>query len=590
MLKKNKIVFLTLFFFETIFLFMSKPVFADNTWETAQDININQSYTNSPQNETNSDYYCFSISDAGETSLTFNHDYVDSQYDCWNIDVYNDNKRSNSLAHWSFVGNETTAITTDSLGLPAGTYYLVIDKGQYSNLNYDFKVNFTKSLFWEQEFNNTPVTATAISINNNYNGSVQFYKDEDYYLFNITEPGHVKISFEHDFVEGYCSDKICWTLYLYNFADLNTELLKTSFIGNATVPEYTQDIGLPTGKYIVKIRRADTNLDTYSPKNYWFSVMYSNFTFGYWEQEFNGNVSKANIIEPECSYNASLQSMQDEDWFLFTLGKNKTINISLYVGNDGINGFWRLNLFKYEDLNDVLLEGDFWGDTKGGRTENIDLQEGMYVIKVFQPGYSKSGNYSNSSYKFTVNCLQSINPNNPDEAESLSPGLPDSEQITVSDNKPMNKTVVVVGDYLITYHKEIPFYGKKLTLDVFGDITVSGNDGSFIGKVEKAKINKKTKKIQITKVGSMSKEQMKKLKKDTKGINGLSFSVNPYWVKDVDDVIVKINKAEKIKTVKIKINGKYYKAKRDEYSYDSLTQSLLFTGNNLASSYRIKEM
>ena len=74
--------------------------------------------------------------------------------------------------------------------------------------------------------------------------------------------------------------------------------------------------------------------------------------------------------------------------------------------------------------------------------------------------------------------------------------------------------------------------------------------------------------IQITGLQGADKATVKKVKKETKGSNGLPFKCNPYYVRDTDKVTPKFKKSGELKSVKVFINGKEYKAKKDEYSYD----------------------
>ena len=54
-----------------------------------------------------------------------------------------------------------------------------------------------------------------------------------------------------------------------------------------------------------------------------------------------------------------------------------------------------------------------------------------------------------------------------------------------------------------------------------------------------------------------------------------------------DKVTPKFKKNGEIKSVKILINSKDYKAKKDEFSYDSGNQQILFKGSNLSGSYNL---
>ena len=154
-------------------------------------------------------------------------------------------------------------------------------------------------------------------------------------------------------------------------------------------------------------------------------------------------------------------------------------------------------------------------------------------------------------------------------------------KITVSDNLPMDYAVETRGEYQIGYYHSVPFWGKtKPGATNFGKITVSGNNKTY--EVSKVKVNKKKKVIQITGIQGADKKTVKDLKKATKGAAGLPFNMNPYYVKDTDKVTIKRKKNGSIKSVKVMINGKDYKAKKNEYTDGT---PIIFKGSNLNGSY-----
>jgi len=159
--------------------------------------------------------------------------------------------------------------------------------------------------------------------------------------------------------------------------------------------------------------------------------------------------------------------------------------------------------------------------------------------------------------------------------------------VTVSDNKPMDIRTEPLLEYQVTYAHEIPFFGKgKITPEYFGGITVS--QGNAVYKVTKIKVNKKKHLIQITGLEGANKDTVKAVKKATKGSNGLSFKVNPYYVKDTDTVNPKTKKDGSLKSVKVKINGKDYKAKKSEFSFDGTKKRIVFDSENLKGSWTMK--
>ena len=167
------------------------------------------------------------------------------------------------------------------------------------------------------------------------------------------------------------------------------------------------------------------------------------------------------------------------------------------------------------------------------------------------------------------------------------PDTPKETAITVPDNKPMAVSTEPKGEFNITYAHEIPFYGKgKITPEYFGGLSVSQGNATYI--VTKIKVNKKNKRIQITGLQGADKDTVKKVKKATKGSNGLPFKCNPYYVRDTDKVTPKFKKSGAVASVKVAISGKDYKAKKTEYDYNEASKLILFKGENLAGSWAVK--
>ena len=221
----------------------------------------------------------------------------------------------------------------------------------------------------------------------------------------------------------------------------------------------------------------------------------------------------------------------------------------------------------YDSSNTKLW---IWGLTDNYESKSLTLQPGTYYFKW-------SGCVSN----YPDNVLGSATL----DSSILKYLDTDKDTATVSDNKPMGQKTVNIGEFQITYFSQIPFFGKKPKLENFGKITVSGNTTSVSSDVIKVKINKKRNVIQIKDVSGFSKADRKAISKATKGSSGLSYTVNSYWVKDTDDVAIK-RKGNNVRSVKVKINGKYYKCKKSEWSYDSSKGLILFSGN-LTGSYKV---
>ena len=176
------------------------------------------------------------------------------------------------------------------------------------------------------------------------------------------------------------------------------------------------------------------------------------------------------------------------------------------------------------------------------------------------------------------------------EAPSSSPvDNTDAEQ-----NVPTEITVVekVSGEtkLVITYPKKLPFFGNaKLKPEDLGDkFAVSVNGKEY--KIAKMKVNKKKKLIQITKLTDADKAINKIIKTETKGDKGLPFETTLYYVGSGTEAKIKVktkNDVTTVKSVKLMLFRKWYKAKKDEFGLSADGKYIEFKGNNLAGKKAI---
>ena len=140
-------------------------------------------------------------------------------------------------------------------------------------------------------------------------------------------------------------------------------------------------------------------------------------------------------------------------------------------------------------------------------------------------------------------------------------------------------------NFRLSYYHNIAFFGNgKADIGIFGErgITVSCDESTF--RVTKVKINKKKHLVCVTGLENADRALIKKLKKATKGKRGLPYSLYPHHVMETDEVKMKKKKNGSISSVKILLGGKFYKAKKDEWSYDPEKDLLEFKGDNLEGS------
>ncbi len=171
----------------------------NNTFTTANTIKTGKTYGgnlfyNYDKGE-DEDYYKFTLTKAGYINLTFGHQMLEDDRVYYYITIYNnDQKEVQALAS---SGYEQT-MSSDKIGLAAGTYFVKITKGVYrTDIPYTLRVDSTYSNVWETELNNTKSTADAIQWGTTYYGTIKEGPDEDYYTFNLTSKRNVEFIFAH---------------------------------------------------------------------------------------------------------------------------------------------------------------------------------------------------------------------------------------------------------------------------------------------------------------------------------------------------------------------------------------------------------
>ena len=101
---------------------------------TARSISVNKEYTDNLSTSSEIDYFKFSISSPGYINILFTNEY--SKNEGWDGVLYD----SGQTKIWSgtYGANKTTTKKSQSIGLPAGTYYYKISKGfwNYTSVNY----------------------------------------------------------------------------------------------------------------------------------------------------------------------------------------------------------------------------------------------------------------------------------------------------------------------------------------------------------------------------------------------------------------------------------------------------------------------
>ena len=289
---------------------------------TADSISTNSTVYGVSNTSSDYDYYKFSLSSKGYITITMNHAQLD--YGSWYVCLYDTN--GNKLYSWQF--NATYASnSTEKIGLPAGTYYVDIEYNyNVVGVDYNFKVNYTQSNYWESESNDSRTKADNISVNTTYYGVSNTSSDYDYYKFSLSSQGYITITMNHDKLD-YGSWHVC--LYDTNGKELYSWQFNATYASNST-----EKIGLPAGTYYVDIeygynvKGVDYSFIVEQPLfpdvrsgDWYFNAVKFNAEKGYVTGYSNGTFGPSNNIQ-----------RQD---FVLILARIAGANLSAYKGQNG---------------------------------------------------------------------------------------------------------------------------------------------------------------------------------------------------------------------------------------------------------------
>jgi len=224
-----------------IVLFVSAA--GNNSPSTATTIGLNTICVDSISRSDDSKWYTFTLNDAGKVNIAFYSVMADSNQDIYRITVYNALNLNNSLVNRDIKGY-TTETNLNTLGLPQGKYYIRIARLGYWSFwpDYRFIVNYTRTDYWEKEFNDNWRNATPVELDQQYNGTHSYHTDYDWYTFTLNNAGKINITFYSVMMD---SNQEYYRINVYNALNPDNSLFN----------------------WVIKGYTTESNITTLGPKN-----------------------------------------------------------------------------------------------------------------------------------------------------------------------------------------------------------------------------------------------------------------------------------------------------------------------------------
>lgn len=147
------------------------------------------------------DYYKFTIPANGKITVSVS---TSSELQILDTSLYQEDSYGNTTSIFTFLSTQKGSVSTRTCRVPAGTYYLLLDKAYCMNYpeQYTIRVNYTNESTgnYEKEWNNTEETATTINLDQEMTGNLNYdaYKtgdkqDVDYYKLYVGKATKVRL-------------------------------------------------------------------------------------------------------------------------------------------------------------------------------------------------------------------------------------------------------------------------------------------------------------------------------------------------------------------------------------------------------------
>ncbi len=219
----------------------------NDTALNATPMSLNRFHGGSLHRFDDEDYFSFDLTADGYISIEFTHERFDDSANGWRISLLNEDR----VEVYSFPSawNEPE-VATANIGLERGKYFVKIDSPliySHNSNDYGVRVNYNQDSYREIEPNDDRASATEITLNRSYRGSLHSSSDTDYYIFEMPGRGDVTISFEHDTVSA---DRSGWRITLLDRDGVRIDSF-SSRLNEAGA--YLEELELDAGKYYLRI-------------------------------------------------------------------------------------------------------------------------------------------------------------------------------------------------------------------------------------------------------------------------------------------------------------------------------------------------
>lgn len=447
-----------------------------------------------------------------------------------------------------------TSLNTTPVRLPAGTYiigyYISSPPLQQTQAKLTIQYTEENANEYESEKNNTWSTANTIELNKEYTANLQSYNDEDIYQFNLEQEGSLYVNLRN--AERFVD---MWKVALYAEDEYGNHNLINSWSNTANTNSKFTRYRLPKGKYYIQVSGGSRFGDEYNYSmidsiDYTIGTTYVAETNADSEIEYNDLIDTANQINTNTEYKANIATIQDVDYFMFTMEKASKVTIQMRQEVDTvIAGLYNVTLYQKDGNGNLVMYDRFittsnkvsWGN-------EVTTPEGTYIICV-----KNNTGWAEDKNDYILKVIQS-----PIITTMDSSNVQLSKTSFIYNGKAQKPTITVIdngGNIVDTTNYTISYSNNKNVGQASVTVTFVGN---YSGTVRKT-FNIVPKGTSLSKVTAQKKGFTVKWKKQTKQITGyeIQYSTNSKFkgAKTVKNIKAKTTTK---RISKLKAKKKYY--------------------------------
>lgn len=235
----------------------------DDLSADAMNITPGKKYIGNLTNNSDVDYYKFSVSEKSKVWLDFSHDKINEDNTLWEVSLFGDSE-GDLLKLYST--GENAKMSSECIRVPAGDYYVFIKSYYWCNLDYTFSVYAKKEgTNAESENNGDYSIATKINFDTGITGNLQSRDDIDFYTFTIKNTSSIKICFTHSILDN---NYTFWKYELHSMNSGNAIANKDDTVTIGVRGDSAKNVtsvwdSIPPGTYYLKVYSQYYNNDDY---------------------------------------------------------------------------------------------------------------------------------------------------------------------------------------------------------------------------------------------------------------------------------------------------------------------------------------